>query len=129
MENNLVSDRDGVIAAVLVDDGDVIATDQPIVEFAGAGGAPKAAAPKPVAAPKPAPKPAKEEPKQEVKPVQPVDINRVLSPVEGGSASHATLPNTRRDSSAPAIRLAEGTTMEINVNPDGSINIRISTGK
>ena len=107
-----------------------MATDQPIIEFGVAGAAPKAA-PKPVAAPKPAPAPAPkaEAPKAEVKPVAPVDINRALSPVEGGTAAHSVLPNNRKDKGAPALRLAEGTTLEINVNPDGGIQIRITTGK
>ena len=130
MENNLMADRAGTIARLLIDEGEVMATDQPIIEFGVAGAAPKAA-PKPVAAPKPAPAPAPkaEAPKAEVKPVAPVDINRALSPVEGGTASHSVLPNNRKDKGAPALRLAEGTTLEINVNPDGGIQIRITTGK
>lgn len=130
MENNLMADRAGTIARLLIDEGEVMATDQPIIEFGVAGAAPKAA-PKPVAAPKPAPAPAPkaEAPKAEVKPVAPVDINRALSPVEGGTAAHSVLPNNRKDKGAPALRLAEGTTLEINVNPDGGIQIRITTGK
>lgn len=130
MENNLMADRAGTIARLLIDEGEVMATDQPIIEFGVAGAAPKAA-PKPVAAPKPAPAPAPkaEAPKAEVKPVAPVDINRALSPVEGGTAAHSVLPNNRKDKGAPAFRLAEGTTLEINVNPDGGIQIRITTGK
>lgn len=130
MENNLMADRVGTIARLLIDEGEVMATDQPIIEFGVAGAAPKAA-PKPVAAPKPAPAPAPkaEAPKAEVKPVAPVDINRALSPVEGGTAAHSVLPNNRKDKGAPALRLAEGTTLEINVNPDGGIQIRITTGK
>ena len=132
MENNLVSDRAGVIAKVLIADGDVMATDQPIFQFAGAGAAPaKAAAPKPAPAPKSAPKAAKPEaaPAVEVPPVHPVDINRVIMPADGGTATHITLPTQGRKEGAPALRLAEGTTLEINVNPDGGINIRITTGK
>lgn len=130
MENNLMADRAGTIARLLIDEGEVMATDQPIIEFGVAGAAPKAA-PKPVAAPKPAPAPTPkaEAPKAEVKPVAPVDINRALSPVEGGTAAHSVLPNNRKDKGAPALRLAEGTTLEINVNPDGGIQIRITTGK
>lgn len=130
MENNLMADRAGTIARLLIDEGEVMATDQPIIEFGVAGAAPKAAS-KPVAAPKPAPAPAPkaEAPKAEVKPVAPVDINRALSPVEGGTAAHSVLPNNRKDKGAPALRLAEGTTLEINVNPDGGIQIRITTGK
>ena len=131
MENNLVSDRAGVIARALVEEGDVMATDQPIFEF---GNAAKAAAPK--AAPKPAPKaapaPKPAAPKTETPaptPVQGVDTARALAPVEGGTASKFTLPHENNREGAPAIRLAEGTTLEINVNPDGGICIRITTGK
>ena len=125
MENNLVSDRDGVIAKLLVDEGDVMATDQPIVEFGVAGAAPKAApAPKPVAAPKPA-APKAEAPA--VKPVQAIDTQKALAPTDGGTSSHFTLPqrNTGKEG-APQIRLGEGTTLDINIAPDGSINIRIT---
>ena len=131
MENNLISDRDGIIGKLLIEEGEVMATDQPIIQFGSAkGGAPKAAAPKP--APKPAaPQPQKpvEDKKYEVPPVNPVDVNKALAPTEGGTASRAVLPNVKRKGDAPAIRLAEGTTLEINVNPDGGINIRITTGK
>lgn len=129
MENNLVADREGVIAKVLVDEGDVMATDQPIIEFGVAGAAPKAA-PKPVAAPKPAPAPKPVAAKVEapaVKPVQPIDTQKALAPTDGGTSAHYTLPqrNTGKDA-APQIRLAEGTTLDINIAPDGSINIRIT---
>ncbi|MDE7465349.1 MAG: carboxylase [Muribaculaceae bacterium] len=134
MENNLVSDRDGKIAKILVEEGDVMATDQPIVEFGNAiaTAAPKAA-PKPVvkptAAPKPAPAPKQAEvPTAQPTPVQPIDISRMYAPVEGGSAAKAVLPNQHEKGGA-GLRLAEGTTLEINVNPDGGINIRITTAK
>ena len=130
MENNLVSDRAGTIAALLIDEGEVMATDQPIVEF----GTAKKAAPKPQAAPKPAPapapapaaKPVAPAPKAEVKPVSPVDINKALAPVEGGTAASSVLPTGRKDKDAPSLRLAEGTTLEINVAPDGGIQIKIT---
>ncbi len=133
MENNILSDRDGKIAKVLIEDGDVMATDQPIFEFGNTIGksAPKAAAPK--AAPKttsaPAPVKPVEDKKYEPAAVKPVDIYRAYAPVEGGTADHATLPTRNSDKGGSALRLAEGTTLEINVNPDGGINIRISTGK
>lgn len=139
MENNLLADRGGIIARVLVEDGDVMATDQPIIEFGVAGAAPKPVAPKP-AAPKPAPAPKPvaapaPAPKEEAAPaaagVKPVDINRALAPNEGGTAGHYTLPTGKKPAgaAAPALRLGEGTVLEINVNPDGGINIRIATGK
>ena len=125
MENNLVSDRAGVVRKVLIGEGDVMATDQPIVEFGAAGAAPKAATPKP--APKPAaPKAKAEAPKTEVPPVHPVDENRAISPIEGGTAARTTLPKRPTKEGAPEIRLAEGMTLEIDVNPDGGISIRIT---
>ncbi len=132
MENNLVSDRAGVIARALVEEGDVMATDQPIFEFGNAAKAAKPA-PKPVA-PKPAPAPKPAAPKAEAQaapePVKPVDTARALAPVEGGTSGRYTLPHSNaKGSNAPTLRLAEGTTLEINVNPDGGISIRITTGK
>jgi len=130
MENNLVADRAGVIAKVLIEDGDVMATDQPIVQFGTPGAAaPKAAAPKPVAKPA-APKPATkaEAPKVEVPAVHAVDINRAIASIDGGSANGNPLPK-HKEAGAPQIRLAAGTTLEINVNPDGGVSIRITTGK
>ena len=44
MENNLASDREGTIAKVLIADGDVMATDQPLFQFGTAAAAPAAAA-------------------------------------------------------------------------------------
>ncbi len=134
MENNILSDRSGKIAKVLIEDGDVMATDQPLFEFGNAKGGVKQAAPKAAPAPKPAaPKPSPvqkpvEDVKSEPVAVKPVDIYRAYAPVEGGTAAHATLPGRSKDA-APMLRLAEGTTLEINVNPDGGINIRITTGK
>ncbi|MCH5238529.1 MAG: hypothetical protein J1E95_12175, partial [Muribaculaceae bacterium] len=43
MENNLMAERDGVIEALLLNDGDVMATDQPILRWSAAGGKAKAA--------------------------------------------------------------------------------------
>ena len=125
MENNLVSERDGVIAKIMVEDGDVMSTDQPIFQFGTASATPAA---KP-AAPKPAPKAAEpvkpvEDKKYDVKPVEGYDVNRALAPTEGGTAAKAVLPNVKRK--GDAIQIAEGTTLEINISPDGGINIRIT---
>ena len=131
MENNLVSDRAGVVSRFLIDEGDVMATDQPIVEF-GAAAAPKAEASKPVAAPKPAPAAKPAAPKAEaapVAPVQAIDTNRVLSPVDGGTGRQAALPNANRRKAAGELRLAAGTTLEIDVRPDGGVSIFITAGK
>ena len=131
MENNLVSDRAGVVSRFLIDEGDVMATDQPIVEF-GAAAAPKAEASKPVAAPKPAPAAKPAAPKAEaapVAPVQAIDTNRVLSPVDGGTGRQAALPNANLRKAAGELRLAAGTTLEIDVRPDGGVSIFITAGK
>lgn len=130
MENNLVSDRDGVIAKVLIDEGEVMTTDQPIIEFGVAGSAPKAAPVAPKAAPAPKTAPATKVDAPAPKPVQPIDSLKALAPTDGGTSSHYTLPQrAAANDGAPMIRLAEGTTLDINVAPDGSINIRITTGK
>ena len=58
-----------------------------------------------------------------------IDTSRAYPTLEGGSAA-PVLPNARKaEGNAPVLRLAEGTTLEINVSPDGGINIRITTGK
>lgn len=128
MENNLVSDRNGVIAKVMVEDGDVMNTDQPLFQFAGEGvAAPKPVAPKPAPKPEAAPKPAPAAPKAAA-PVKNVDINRALPQVEGGTAGTNPVPEHRADA-APALKLANGTTLQIDINPDGQISIKITTGK
>ncbi|MDE6772425.1 MAG: acetyl-CoA carboxylase biotin carboxyl carrier protein subunit, partial [Muribaculaceae bacterium] len=121
MENNLGADRDGVIAKVLVADGDVMATDQPLIQYAAGGAAPVKEAPKPVAKPAPAAKaPAAGEYK--VAPVEGFDINKALHPLEGGSGK---APKFLKNNDG-SITLAPGTTLDINVAPDGNINIRIT---
>ena len=125
MENNLVSERDGVIGKLLIDEGDVMATDQPIIQFGTVTGSPA-----PAAAPKAAPKAAEaikpvEDKKYDVKPVAGVDVNKALAPTDGGTASKAVLPNVKRRGES-GIQIGEGTTLEININPDGGINIRIT---
>ena len=133
MENNLEADKGGVVKRILVGDGDVMATDQPIIEFAAEGEAPAAAVPQPTPAPAPAPKPAPApavapkpvaDVKYDVKPVEGVDVNRALAPTDGGTAAKAVLPNVKRAGSA--IRIDQGTSLEINITPDGGINIRIT---
>ena len=126
MENNLVSERDGVIGKLLIEEGEVMATDQPIIQFgtpgAAAPAAPKSApAPKPVAAPKPV-----EDKKYDIPAITPVDANKALAPTDGGTSAKAVLPNANRKADGNALRIAEGTTLEININPDGGINIRIT---
>ncbi|MCH5223141.1 MAG: carboxylase [Muribaculaceae bacterium] len=128
MENNLLSEREGVVEALLISDGDVMATDQPIIRFAAGGGkteAVKPAAPKPAA--QPAHKPMKIAPIK-VEPVAGFDGNVALHPVEGGTGrAPESLKNyTGEDKN---IKLPAGTTLDISVAPDGTVNIRISCGK
>ena len=105
-----------------------MSTDQPLFQFAGAD-APAAAkpapAPKPVAAPKPAPKAEAPKPAAVVKKV---DINRALPSIEGGTAGSNPVPEHHADN-APALKLANGTTLQIDINPNGGISIKITTGK
>ena len=128
MENNLVAERGGVVEALLLNNGDVMATDQPLVRFAAAGAAPaKAQAPAPKPAAQAAHKPMKIAP-IEVKPVEALDESKALHPVEGGSGrAPEHLKNYQGESSG--IKLAAGTTLDISVAPDGTVNIRISCGK
>ena len=62
-------------------------------------------------------------------PVQAIDTNRVLSPVDGGTGRQAALPNANRRKAAGELRLAAGTTLEIDVRPDGGVSIFITAGK
>ncbi|MCH5232113.1 MAG: carboxylase [Muribaculaceae bacterium] len=127
MENNLMAERDGVVEALLLNDGDVMATDQPILRFAASssGNQEKAAQPKP--APQQVHKPMKIAPIK-VDPVTPIDGNVALHPIEGGTGKAPdSLKNYKGDSQN--IKLPAGTTLDINVAPDGSVNIRITCGK
>ena len=128
MENNLVAERDGVVEALLLNDGDVMATDQPILRFA-AGGVQKtvaAPAPKPVSQTQ-AHKPMKIAPIK-VEPVTGYDGNKALHPLEGGTGkAPESLKNYQGEEKG--ITLPAGTTLDISVAPDGTVNIRISCGK
>ena len=122
MENNLVSDRDGVVAKFLVSEGEVIATDQPIVEFGKAkDGASQAV--------KPAPKPAQTHqvakvPNVKVDPVDGIDENKALHPLEGGTGHAPTTLHTYTGEGT--IHVGPGMSLDINVAPDGSISIHIT---
>ena len=128
MENNLVAEREGVVEALLLNNGDVMATDQPILRFAAAGATPAAAAPVPKAAPQAqAHKPMKIDPIK-VEPVAGYDVSKALHPIEGGSGkAPESLKNYQGDEKG--IKLPAGTTLDISVSPDGTVNIRISCGK
>ena len=127
MENNLMAERDGVVEALLMNDGDVMATDQPILRWAASGAAPSAApAPKPAPA-APAHKPMKIAPIK-VDPVAGYDDSKALHPVEGGTGkAPESLKNYQGESKG--LTLPAGTTLDISVAPDGTVNIRISCGK
>ena len=118
MENNLVADRDGVVVKFLVSEGDVIATDQPIVELGvGKGSAPQA------------PKPAQTHQvakvaNVKVDPVAGIDENKALHPLEGGTG-HAPVA-LHNFTGENTIHVGPGMSLDINVAPDGTISIHIS---
>ena len=127
MENNLVAERDGVVEALLLNDGDVMATDQPILRWS-AGASKAEAAP----APKPAPQAQAHKPMKiapiKVEPVSGFDESKALHPVEGGSGKAPdSLKNYQGE--YKGINLPDGTTLDISISPDGTVNIRISCGK
>ncbi|MCH5230360.1 MAG: carboxylase [Muribaculaceae bacterium] len=126
MENDLLSEMAGVVKQILVKEGDVMSTDQPLIEFE-AGGEVAEAAPAPKAAPTPAAyKPAKPTTAYKVQPVTGFDTAKALHPVEGGSGkAPVSLKNAGEKF---ALNLPAGSTLEISVESDGSLNIRISTG-
>ncbi|MDE6792718.1 MAG: carboxylase [Muribaculaceae bacterium] len=122
MENNLVSDRDGIISKFLVAEGDVIATDQPIIEFGAVKeGAPQA--PKPVSKPAQAHQAAKVA-NVKVDPVAGIDENKALHPLEGGTG-HAPAP-LHKYVGEGTIHVGPGMSLDINVAPDGTISIHIT---
>ena len=126
MENNLLAERDGVVEALLLNDGDVMATDQPILRWDSAASGEKAPAPKP-APQAPAHKPMKIAPIK-VEPVTGYDGAKALHPVEGGTGKAPdSLKNYQGEEKG--ISLPAGTTLDISVAPDGTVNIRISCGK
>ena len=124
MENNLVAENDMVIEELLLGNGDVMSTDQPILKY-GSGSAKKAEAPAPKpAAAAPAHKPMKIAPIK-VEPVAGYDDSKALHPVEGGSGKAPdSLKNYQGEEKG--LRLPAGTTLDISLAPDGTINIRIS---
>ncbi len=115
MENDLASDKAGVVKQVLVNEGDVISTNEPLIEFdanAEVAPAPKAevkAAAKPVAA------------SGGIAPVKGYDFYKALHPVEGGTGKARSTNNNGRTT----IQLAPGTTLDIKVMPDGSVNVQV----
>ena len=116
MENNLVADRDGVVAKFLIGEGEVMATDQPIVQFAGAGVSAKSA-PKAV-------KTIGADGNYKVDPVKGYDINKALHPVEGGTGKAPAALRTRKTQTA-SIEVAPGKKVGINVLPDGTVEVNM----
>ena len=126
MENNLMAEKDGVVEELLLGNGDVMATDQPILRFAAGGAVASAPAPKPVAQAQ-THKPMKIDPIK-VSPVTGFDTSKALHPIEGGTGkAPESLKNYKGDEKG--ITLPVGTTLDISVAPDGTVNIRITCGK
>lgn len=128
MENNLVAERDGVVETLLLNNGDVMATDQPILRWGTTAASVSSAAPTPKPASQaPAHKPMKIAPIK-VEPVTGYDDSKALHPVEGGSGkAPESLKNYQGETKG--ITLPAGTTLDISVAPDGTVNIRITCGK
>ena len=104
-----------------------MATDQPILRFA-AGGSARTSAP----APKPTPQQQTHQPMKiapiKVEPVAGYDVSKALHPIEGGTGkAPESLKNYQGEDKG--IKLPAGTTLDISVAPDGTVNIRISCGK
>ena len=128
MENNLLAERDGIISQLLLNPGEVMATDQPILSYSAGGAVESKAAPKPVVS-KPAPAPAKKAVTDAapVSAVSGIDVNKVLHPVEGGTGT-APQKLFLQTKGGNSIKLAPGTELDIQVCPDGTINIHIKAG-
>lgn len=109
MENDLISEVSGVVKRVLVKDGDVIATDEPLIEWDENSGADDHTA-----------SGAKTEG------VKGFDINKALHPVEGGTSNTSGKANVAY-SEGKSFKLPAGSSMDISVSPDGTVNIRINS--
>ena len=102
MENNLASDKSGVVKRVLVDTGDVMGTGDPIIEFEDGAKGVKAGG---------------------VEPVKGFDWLKALHPLEGGTGkAPAHLHNTR---AVKKIKLSQGQTLNIEENPDGTVTVNV----
>jgi len=103
MENNLGADRDGVIAKIIVKEGDVMGTNDPVLQYTGGG---EAAAPTTKAA---TTKGAGVEYK--VGPVKGYDFMKAVHPLEGGTGKAIAMKTNEE------IHVAPGSTVTI-VGPD-----------
>ena len=116
MENNLVAERDGVVDVLLLSDGDVMSTNEPILRWVADGTA-AATVSKPQASKPSGAAPAK------VQPVTGYDINKALHPVEGGTGkAPKTLKNYQ---GIQNFKLPAGAKLDISVDKDGTVNINI----
>ena len=110
MENNLVSDMSGKVKQVLIAAGDVMATNEPLIEFedgsAASNGAPTAATPV-----------------YKVEPVKGYDIFKALHPVEGGTGkAPAYLHNTY---ATKELTLGAGQELDVKVDEDGTVTLNV----
>lgn len=102
MENNLGADRDGVIAKFLVKEGDVMGTNDPILQYVGGEAAPvaKSAGAKGTGV------------EYKVSPVKGYDYMKAVHPLEGGTGKVGATKTTEE------IHVAAGSTVTV-VGPDG----------
>lgn len=102
MENNLGADRDGVIAKFLVKEGDVMGTNDPILQYVGGEAAPvaKGAGAKGAGV------------EYKVSPVKGYDYMKAVHPLEGGTGKVGATKTTEE------IHVAAGSTVTV-VGPDG----------
>ena len=102
MENNLGADRDGVIAKFLVKEGDVMGTNDPILQYVGGEAAPvaKSAGAKGAGV------------EYKVSPVKGYDYMKAVHPLEGGTGKVGASKTTEE------IHVAAGSTVTV-VGPDG----------
>ncbi|MCH5239122.1 MAG: carboxylase [Muribaculaceae bacterium] len=122
MENDLATEMGGKVKRLLVNEGDVISTDQPLIEFEEATVTRQAPA-----------QPSAYRPKIEsvkVAPVEGYDSARALHPVEGGTGKAPSSLKRISDlkSDDLGFKMPPGSSLDISISPDGTIHIKI-TGK
>ena len=113
MENNLIAEKDGVVEELLLNDGDVMSTDQPILSWAAKGSskAEKSASGS-----------------GGVTPVKGYDIFKALHPVEGGTGKAPA--NLKYHSVGEVIKLPAGSTLEVTEDPEtGTVNVKVISTK
>lgn len=100
MENDLASDIGGVVKQVLVKDGEVISTNEPLIEFDETDG--------------------KDGAVYKVTPVKGYDFSKALHPVEGGSGRPAGVAREI----ARELKLTPGSSMTISMDNDGTVSFK-----